>query len=521
VSGLRLRDMVGLLVLPTLFLAASLILRAHAMPYWLWFNLDPSYLYLLDGMQLLEGVTPGNVNHPGTSVQCIVALVVWLSHLGGPSGIADGAFAAAEMLLRRASTVMLGLDAAGLVTLGWVVRRRFGALVPACLAQTAPFISMLTLKHGIEVEPEPMLLFAVALLAAAMIEYASRPRGAMIIAMGVVVGFGAACKITFAPLGLAPLLLVAGWRQRALFCIAAALAVAFFLLPAIGGAGRAAQWFFDLATHSGTYGSGPPMVVDAARYPHAVVKLFLARPLFWVPYFTSAGVLLFRRRRGLAFGGAERTLFAILMAQLVQILLVAKHPSGHYILPALELSGPVLALLWWTSRDLAGEGPARARLAAAAAGILGLILVGQSVAFLRQDREIAGERVGALAIDTARAFPGCAHVYFDMASSPTQAWLYNMNFGQHPFGAQLAAMLPADDFSYLDWVGRLQDRAGFVDPAAVAARYRCIVLRGTDIAMLRRLAPSFGPLFDEPHLCRAGSEYLLAAGAPCPAGTGS
>lgn len=511
------RDWALLLVLPLLFLAAELILRAHALPYWLWFNLDPSYLYLLDGMQMLEGVAPGNVNHPGTPVQCIVAVVVWLSGLGSPSGIPDAAFAAAELLLRRAGTVMLVLDTGGLFLLGFVVRRRFGKLMPAWLAQTTPFLTMLTLKHGIEIEPEPMLLLGVALLAAAMVEQASRPRPAMIIALGAVIGFGAACKITFAPLGLAPLLLIEGWRPRAGFVAAAALSFAVFLLPAIGGADRAAVWFFDLASHSGTYGAGPDNVVNLARYPHDFAKLFFARPLFLLPYFAAVAVLLLRRRRGLAARGPERALFAILAAQLAQVALSAKHPSAHYILPALELGGPSLALLWLAGRDLAPAGLARRRLEQGFVALLVIILAAQGTAFYRQDRELARERADARAIDSARAFPGCAHVFFDMASSPSQAWLYNMNFGPHPFRPQLARLLPADDFSFLSWVGQLEDRAGFVDPAAVAERYPCITLRGTSLVPLKGLGKQlFGSRLDHPAVCRAGGEYILAAGARCP-----
>ncbi|HXP31899.1 MAG TPA: hypothetical protein VN832_12470 [Stellaceae bacterium] len=507
-------------VLPAAFFAAELALRAHALPYWLWFNLDPSYLYLLDGMQLLEGVTPGNVNHPGTPVQCIVALVVWLSGLGSPSGISDATFAAAESLLRSASTIILALDAAALVLLGWVAERRFG-MIPALLAQTTPFLTMLTLKHGIEVEPEPMLLLGVLLLGTAVIEYASRPRLWLIVAMGVVIGLGSASKITFAPLGLAPLLLIAGWRARAFFVAASALSFAIFLLPAIGGAAQAATWFADLAIGSGTYGGGRPIVVDPERYPHAVVKLFFARPLFLAPFFVAAAVLAWRRLRGLRASGYARALFAILMAQLVQILLVAKHPSGHYILPALELGGTAMVLLWPVADELAQGAQARAVAQFGFVAALVVIIVAQALAFYRQDRELSREAAGALSIDLARDLPSCAHVYYDMASSPSQAWLYNLNFGSHPFRVRLAGLIPADDYSYLSWVGRLQDRSGFVEPASVAARYSCIALRGTSLAPLTALGASFGPLFDRAATCRAGSEFILVAGASCPGAAGS
>jgi hypothetical protein len=520
-GGWRPFEGVALIALPVLFLAAELILRAHALPYWLWFNLDPSYLYLLDGMQVLQGIPPGNVAHPGTPVQTLMALVVWASGLGSPGGISDAAFAGAETLLARASDVMLALDALALLVLGWVVWRRFGSLVPALLAQTAPFLSMLTLKYGIEVEPEPMLLLGVLLLAAALIEQAVRPRTAMIVALGVVIGFGTACKITFAPLGLAPFLLIGGWRGRAGLVAVTVVSFAIFLLPAWGAAPEAARWFGHLALGSGVYGAGPPTVIDPTRYPRAFVKLFFARPTFLVPFFAAVAILLWRRHPGLAGRGPERALFAILAAQLVQILLVAKHPSAHYILPTLELGGVELALLWHASRDLAAAPPARRRTEIGFAAILALLIVAQGIAFQRQDRETAREGAGARSIDMTRDFPACAHVFYDMASSPSQAWIYNMNFGAHPYGARLAALLPAQDYSFLTWVGRIENVSGFVEPAEIAAHYPCIALRGTNLASLHSLGKFFGSEFDAAETCRAGSEYILVAHAPCPGGARS
>ena len=218
----------ALVVLPVLFLVAEFALRAAGVPYWLWWNLDPSYGYLIDGIDIAQGLAPSFSDHPGTPVSCIVALVIWLS------GGAGAAFGSAETVLGRASDILFALDAAAMLIVGWTVWRRFGSLVPALAAQGAPFATMLALRHGIDVKPEPLLLFAVMLLAAAMVEEAVAPRRASLLALGAAAGFGIACKVTFAPLAMTVLILPATWGRRASF-----VAVAALVVPGVFRAGAA------------------------------------------------------------------------------------------------------------------------------------------------------------------------------------------------------------------------------------------------------------------------------------------
>ncbi|MCH7485635.1 MAG: hypothetical protein IIC04_01445 [Proteobacteria bacterium] len=65
----------ALAALPVAYVAVTLVLRAHTMPFWLWHNLDPDYFYLLDSLNILNLTTPGHVYHPGTTVQWLGALV--------------------------------------------------------------------------------------------------------------------------------------------------------------------------------------------------------------------------------------------------------------------------------------------------------------------------------------------------------------------------------------------------------------------------------------------------------------
>ena len=511
-----------LVLAPLLFLGAELILRADAMPYWLWFNHDPSYQYLLNGMHVLEGVAPGHVDHPGTPIQSLVALVLWLSGVGSRLGIADAAFTQPELLLERVSDVILGLDTLAVAFLGFLVWKRSGRMVPALLAQLTPFFSVLALKHGYGVKPEPMLLLAVLLLSAAMVEQALRPSRRSLIALGLVVGFGTACKITFAPIGLAPFLLLGNWRQRGVYVAIAAAALAVFLIPAYGALAHMGEWIGQLATHSGAYGGGDTAVIDTHRYPAAFIKLFFARPAYLLLYCAAVGALVLRwrerRNEGSAASGVERALWGVLAAQLAQMLVVAKQPSAHYVLPALELSGVTAALLWLlTLREIKTWTPHRRRIEGGFAVLLAVLAALQAFAVVRQDRELASWRAGALSIDMARDFPACAHVYVELASGQAHAWFYNHKYGSNRYPDRLKAVSPANDYFYLAWRGHLDDWDGPAEPSALTAGYPCIALRGIDLPRLRAVAASFGTAFDKAAVCTAGMESVLVAGASCPA----
>lgn len=511
-----------LLVLPALFLSVELMLRGHALPYWLWYNLDPSYLYLINGMYVLEGVPPGHVDHPGTPVQALAALVVWASGAGSPGGIGDLAFARAEELLTRISTVILVADAGGLFVLGWTAWRRLGALTPALFAEATPFFTMLALKHGVEVKPEPLLLLGVALLGAAMMAEATRPTRWSFAALGIVVGFGTACKITFAPLGVAPLFLMRDGRRRWPYVGFALVWFIVFIAPALGALPQMVGWLSREAIGSGVYGAGPPTIIDPYRFPANFVKLFFARPIFLIFYVLSLAALVvrWRERRAQAASASppERALAGILAAQFAQMLLIAKQPSAHYVLPALELSGPAASFLWVVAGEIDGFGARRMLVARAWTALFVVIGALQLVAIVRQDRELASERRGSLSIDLVRDFPRCAHVYRNLASAPSLAWFYSLTYHSQRYLARVAPLMPTNDYFSLSWEkgGDIQAWHGAVTAADLARDYPCVTLRGTNLDELKGLGRSFGALFERADVCRAGSEFVLAAGASRP-----
>ena len=253
----------ALVALPALlFLAVWGTYLAARGPFWLGSNLDPEYPYLLNGLSIASGSSPGHVDHPGTTVQLAVAGALRASHaLAGTGSLADDVLSRPERYLHVAAWALLGLVALALAWAGLEARRATGSAAIALLVQAVPALSSRSLSQLGGVRPEPLLLALAAALAALTLRSLApgRQPGARDAALlGAVVGLAACTKVTAAPLLLLPLLLVRRPGQRLAAAGAAALAFAASFAPAASRLAAFAGFLGRIATHSGQYGAGAP-----------------------------------------------------------------------------------------------------------------------------------------------------------------------------------------------------------------------------------------------------------------------
>jgi hypothetical protein len=94
---------VWLLLIPFVMSLFALGLDRARGPSWLGDDYDPAYLYLLNGLNILELELPGHTDNPGTPVQLLAAGVIGLAHgltgRGGTvrSGLGAGPGAQADL----------------------------------------------------------------------------------------------------------------------------------------------------------------------------------------------------------------------------------------------------------------------------------------------------------------------------------------------------------------------------------------------------------------------------------------
>jgi hypothetical protein len=511
-----------LLLLPALFVALLFAMRSASLPFWQVFNLDPDYYYLLNGLMITEGLAPTDVSHPGTPVQVFIAAILRLMHAGLPTGqLVDAVLADPERHLVTITSVLYPLVGLGLVGLGLAFRRATGRLAPALLAQAAPFLSMIIPKFGLHPKPEPFLIIAVCLVMAAALELARdrTPSDRKAALMGLAVAFGIACKLQFLALGLVPLFLL---DRRRLFIVYPIAVVAGFLIltsPALPSRDIWFGWVARMVLHSGAYGAGAATVVDTARYPKAVLGLFGSKIIFTATFVLSlaalAGYARLRRRSLIPADPLARLLAGILLGQLFTILLIAKQAAAHYMVPALMLTGPALAILWVLTAKVAPPKP-HGRVWLAVGAVLALVTLQASI---KQYRELARWTHDAQSFDMSR-FGACAKIDYDSSSSPAYALLRGDLNTRGRYSPKLEAHFPADTYAWFindhTWWSR-----GFMrwnhrlDIAAELANYPCLVFRGNQPYTAIPTARAQIPGFKLTDTCEVGEETVFTMGVKC------
>ena len=402
---------------------------------------DPDYGYLFNSLLLLDGKSPWHIDHPGTPVQMIGALVMpawhWLTGTE-PTLVAD--FFRHSLGYHRA--VILTGFAAFLLSqwfCGWRLLRA-GLSPPAVLlAQATPFFLFETAFYFRHTSPETWIA-ALSLLLVPMV-WEGRA-----LAAGVLTGVILTLKIYSAPLVL---LLLALPRPRD--WLLAGAAAAFMLLNITSlwweHLPRWSNWITLLSTRQGNYGTGPEGQPGLATLWENLLRLskpelgaLVAVLALALPFLAWARFTRRERQPGPRFGPE-------LLAGFFLVLMAVRHtPVPRYLIP---LVAPLGLLLARTSLL-----PALPRSSIPVLGLLALPLtLGGSLESLRESRVAIERHNEAVEAELAR-FPACAYLFPD--AMPIEAFaLFSGHLATNgEYEKELRALYPRHFFPAHDGVYR-------------------------------------------------------------------
>ena len=501
-----------LLILPVAYVAALVVMQSMGTPYWLWTNIDPSYFYLMNGLEVAMGQAPADFHHPGTTTQLIAGLVLRLVHPAlSADQLTDVVLSNPEQHLLLLAHVNDGLIAAAMLWAGIEARKLFGGLtLPTLLVQGGPFLSTVMLVNGYTVKPEATLILAASVLSALVCRQLAQPRDCQVAGLGGVLGFAVVTKVHALSLGAVPLFLVRG-RSWSILVLAGAVSLLLFAMPILGHWQDMQQWFLGMATHNGAYGGGEAGLVPDNYLWNAFKQL--RRPIFAVPMVFGL-VVLWRRRGDLtaAEGPMARALGGVLLAQVLHLLLVAKHPISYYLIPAFLLIGLAAALTITLARPLV---PVTDRIwRRLGVGLGCLLVVTQSLTIQQMVASRHREAQTSLAMDMT-AFAACTKVNFDFASDRNFALMLGNWMADWRFGPWLTTHVPADTLMWVPSNGLPQQ----FNPVPITwddvfSRKACTVLRGgwgpQALAELHKQVPQ-----QKLNACTNGDEWVITAGIEC------
>jgi hypothetical protein len=203
------------------------------------------------------------------------------------------------------------------------------------------------------------------------------------------------------------------------------------------------------------------------------------------------------------------------LAYFGQAMLIAKHPAGHYMLPALTASGLGLALIYQTSKELVSGDVMGLKRLRVGFTLLLIILIGtQASSLVGLNKQFSQRTARSAAINEA-PYEQCARIYFWPASHPIYALFMGSWSTRYSFADVLHDIYSDQTVMYHTNDGELHGLKGLRDPQSLLEQYPCIYARGANphesLKMLNDVF-SFYPIKGR---CRDGDEAVFTWGIDC------
>jgi hypothetical protein len=346
----------------------------HPRPFWV-FYYDPETIYFYGGASILRHAVPWNLDNPGLPLHALSAAVLAVT---GTS----------PLLLDRfrlvAYCVAAVLTFGAMLLLSHTLLSRL-SIPYRIVALWTFFLCPMSLEYISVWSPELFYLpFGSLVLAAASTCFAGNASARRFFCAGLFIGVAVALKFTF--LAWVPAFFLAllvhstarNVRFRALL-LPGGVASGFLV-----GTGflvtrykRMFSWLLNLATHSGSYGSGPADTPSSGElYANLMVAISSAKAWhLWLLFLAlvAAYGLWKSRRRGRADAWGESLFLFFLCATAATYAMALRHFGLRYLLPS---GVAAIALAALSLRILADSAPPRV---AAVIFLVAAVLLGKHI----------------------------------------------------------------------------------------------------------------------------------------------
>jgi len=311
--------------------------------------IDPEYAYLFNGLCVAQlKLNLGHFQHPGTPLQCIIAITSIIIHIGNKGlTLAEDIFVNPEYFLHASNIAINLINSLLLFIIGYFIYQRSRNIILAIFIQVSPFVSQLVPETMGRVIPESLLGIAGILLLLVVFFYITKTESDVkiikyIILFSLVSGYGLALKLTYISLIIIPLILIPSFRNKMKYLILTIISFFVFAFPLLGKPDKFWIWIKKIFIHSGKYGMGEPNIIDISNFTDNIKLIITDNKLHFILLSVFILVLLIYFIKPLKLKLKNdiqyKALIAIVSAILIQYLIVAKHYANIYLVPALCLS---------------------------------------------------------------------------------------------------------------------------------------------------------------------------------------
>jgi len=459
ISGLTIdkRTFLFLLLVPIVIIVSYSYLDSARGPYFYAHNSDPEYAYLLNSLNIAELKSPSHIDHPGTPLQVLGGLCIGIANIGNPGDITQqNVINESEYYLYLLNMLLAAVIAGAALLVGIFAFEISGKLYLGLLLQVSLFCSPHIYHELVRVRPETLLisityLFLIPVIATLKFRAEDHLKK-YLAAFALLTGLGIATKIVFVPLAIIPLILIPRFKNKILFVLFTILSFLFFTIPIWPKFSGFFSWCYRLLTRSGRYGGGEADFVDTSKFFDNIFAALTENPVFSLALLLSVVFLVrsLMRSRGEERVHAHidlRVLMSLIVAQFLQVLLVSKHYSPHYLLPALMLTGITMFCLGRNVCSLGDLGKRKQPvvLLVAAVGVGFVVYTWNGIGRMASGLRVRSEESLAV-VEAMNRYPEHDKVYYYRSSSKMFALHFGNSFAGSEYGAKLNSMFPGHYF---------------------------------------------------------------------------
>jgi len=309
---------------------------------------DPAYNYLLNGLNLASGnLEIGHFDHPGTPVQLLSALIIRVIYaFNSDSSIVESVLSKPETYLSAITYILIFLNLTVLFWLGKTVYKITHSANQAIFLQLTPLVSLVSIffMSTVGCESSLLLLTMLMVLYAFKLTYSQSEdkSSKILIPFSLVGAFLITVKISSAPVLLLPLFILSGKVNKLKYIGLTLSFSTIILIPIYDKLGYFFNFILGMFTHLGSYGQGQKGLIDFHQYFGNLLKALGTEFPFTISYFIilMASILTLSRHKWFkkVSPNQKRLLYAISLIMSLQLIVVSRQYSFHYLLPAYTLA---------------------------------------------------------------------------------------------------------------------------------------------------------------------------------------
>ena len=334
-----------LFIIPLYTLVVSVIFINKFSPFY-HSEPDPCYSYLFNGMNLAGGnMELGHVDHPGTTVQCFAATVIFTKHflMHSATPLSHDVITNAEDYLLTCSIILIILFISINYLTGVYVYRHTKSIGLSMLFQITPLININIIQRAIVLDSESFIILAANIFMAYLFVNApennapaEKPlRNRKVIVFGIFSGLLIASKYTCVPVLFLVLFVLKNNKQRLIYFGATVLSFFIFIIPALPKLGNMFRWISGIATHDGIYGKGEERIINPSQYLNNLQGIMLTDTIFTAFYGIITVAFIYALVKRVKKTGTVPffcTITGVWVSITLLILAVAKHTEFHYLI---------------------------------------------------------------------------------------------------------------------------------------------------------------------------------------------